>query len=513
MRSLVRSSAAASCAVLLFARSAAGPSIDPRRYLEDVKTLSSDAMKGRGTGTPGLERAARYLADQFAKIGLKPLNGNSYFQPFPVAVDSRLTGRNEFQYSSGETRSSLRLHDDFLPFAFSGSGHVSSTAVFVGYGITAAEYGYDDYAGIDVRGKVAVALRHEPQEYDGDSVFEGRIYTEHSQLFSKAVNAKAHGASAIVYVNDTAAHSSDELEKFVSLVGPADPGLPFVQVSSAVVERWFEASGRRFKAVQEEIDGDLRPRSFPLDGVELDLYVELQQTTRQVANVVGYLPGQTPEHLIVGAHYDHLGFGEQYSLAPEMKGTAHPGADDNASGTAGVLAVARSLAAQPVRRRGVVFIAFAGEELGLLGSSHYVHHPLLPLEAAALMVNMDMIGRIRDNKVVVSGSKGGSGLRELIDEISPRYPFSLDLADKGVYGSSDHTSFMTRQVPVLFFFSGLHSDYHRPSDTWDKIDARSTCRLLELIAEVAARVATQPAKPQFVRWRSTPFQRAGTGEH
>jgi hypothetical protein len=499
MKPFYRSFTAVVCAAVLLGSPVLPTGVDCKQYLEDVKQLSSESMKGRATGSPGLDKAARYIAHQFEKIGLQPGNGNTYFQSFPVAVESRLGSHNQFSFTSGHDRGTLKAHEDFIPFPFSASGRVQGTAVFAGYGITAAEYGYDDYEGVDARGKVAVVLRHEPQEFDSNSVFEGRIYTEHSQLFSKALNAKAHGAIAIAFVNDTAAHSSDSLEKFVTLVGPANPGLPFVQVNSAIAEKWFETAGRSLKTIQEEIDKDLRPRSFAFPSLLLDMNVEIRQTTKEVLNVVGYLPGSTPEHLVVGAHYDHLGLGEQYSLAPNLSGTIHPGADDNASGTAGVIELARWFASQPRSRRGVLFIAFAGEELGLLGSTHYVNHPLLPLENAAVMINMDMIGRIRDHKVTIGGSGGASGFRSMIQEIGSKYPFELDLTEQGVYGSSDHTSFMTRLVPVLFFFSGLHADYHKPSDTWDKIEPQSTAALLDMIAEIAARIAHQEGKPQFVK--------------
>jgi Zn-dependent M28 family amino/carboxypeptidase len=213
---------------------------------------------------------------------------------------------------------------------------------------------------------------------------------------------------------------------------------------------------------------------------------------------------------VIGAHYDHLGLGEQFSMAPSQIGTIHPGADDNASGTAGVLELARLLSAQPKLKRGVLFLAFAGEELGLLGSSYYVNNPHLPIGKAAAMINMDMIGRIREGKVYLGGSGTGSTLNALLDEVRPRHhDIKLDLADQGGYGSSDHTSFTTKQVPVLFFFSGLHGDYHKPSDTWDKVDATSAIKLLRLIGDVTVRLATSEDRPQYVRVNLPPSAHSG----
>jgi hypothetical protein len=471
--------------------------IQTRQYLADIKHLTSNEFKGRASGSPELDKAAHFLVKEFQKAGLRPL-GRSFLQAFPVSEKSNMGVKNAFSYTIGGQRTTLVAGQGFVPFSFSASGAAHGPVVFAGYGVTAPEVHYDDYAGLDVRGKIVLILRHEPQEFNSESVFEGRVYSEHSQLFSKALNARAHGAIAVLYVNDTATHGSDELEKFVSLPGPADPGIPFIQVASEHVEAWFAASGREFKHDQEEIDRTLVPQSFPLsDSLQVELQADVQHTARDVSNVVGYLPGTTDEYVIVGAHYDHLGLGEQFSLAPEKAGFVHPGADDNASGVAGLLALARHFGSHSKPVRGIVFIAFAGEELGLLGSVHYANHPLLPVHNARLMINMDMIGRIRDRKVMVGGAPAGSSLRTMLDTLGAKYNLDLDLSDSTVYGSSDHTSFKSKQIQTLFFFSGLHADYHRPTDTWEKIDASATVQLLHLIADLLTVFTTPASKPQF----------------
>jgi hypothetical protein len=475
-----------------------GGEIDERHYVADIKQLTDKAFKGRGSGSPELDLAAKFLSKEFRKAGLRPMGTSGFLQPFAMSVKATLGPHNELSYTLSGRRTDVKAVEGFTPYSFSSSGVVQGPVVFAGYGITAPEYGYDDYAGIDVRGKVVLLLKHEPQEFEAASVFEGRVYTEHSQLFSKALNARAHGATAIVYVNDTANHGSDTMEKFVSLPGPADAGIPFVQISSEHAEIWFSATNRAFRETQEYIDRNLKPNSFPLaSDLRVALRADVEHTARDVNNVVGYIPGVSDEYVIIGAHYDHLGLGEQYSLAPEKAGTVHPGADDNASGVAGVLALARYFGSHPRPPRGIVFIAFAGEELGLLGSVHYANHPLLPLDRAQLMINMDMIGRIRENKVMVGGAAPGTPMRGLLDALGPKYNLDLDLSDTSVYGSSDHTSFKSKQVPTLFFFSGLHADYHRPTDTWEKIGAAATVRLLRLIADLTMVVATPTSKPQF----------------
>lgn len=481
---------------------ASKPAIDPQRYLEDVKFLASPELKGRATGSPELEKAAAYIARQFRAAGLKPVDGKSYYQAFSVTTNARLGAGNRFEYSVGGQATRLAVKEDFLPFNFSASGKLAGPVVFVGYGITAPEYGYDDYAGLDVKGKVVLLLRHEPQEFDEKSVFAGKVYTEHAQFFSKATNAKNHGAAAVILVSDRYNHrgDADQLESFGRTVGPADAGIPFVQVKAETAERWFQLAGKSLEDIQAGIDKDLHPRSFAFpDSFQIHATADLERVVKTVHNVAGYLAGETAEYIVIGAHYDHLGLGEQFSMAPSQAGTVHPGADDNASGVAGVLALARWFGSQPKPRRGILFLAFAGEELGLLGSSFYVNHPSLPVEKAVAMINMDMIGRIRDGRVFVGGAGSGTTLKPTLEEVASRYPLKIDLSDAAGYGSSDHTSFTTKQVPVLFFFSGLHSDYHKPSDTWDKIDAPETATLLSLIGEVGGKLIESGQRTMFVR--------------
>jgi aminopeptidase YwaD len=492
-------------AALVFAAAAARHNVedfDAQRYLSHIKFLASDAMRGRATGSPELEKAAAYIAKQFKSDGLQALDGKSYLQPFPVTTNARLGTANRFEYSVGGKTTKLKFEDDFIPFNFSSRARVAGSVVFVGYGISAREYNYDDYTGVDVKNKLVLILRHEPQEFDEKSVFAGKVYTEHSQFFSKVVNAKNHGARGVILINDRANHrgESDQLETFGKTAGPADGGIPFVQIKAEVAERWISSAGKNLDDIEADIDKDLKPRSFALpDTLQVEENVDVERLVKTVHNVAGYLPGETSEYIVIGAHYDHLGLGEQFSMAPSLTGTVHPGADDNASGTAGVIELARRFAAEPKQKRGILFLTFAGEELGLLGSSYYVNHPSLPLDKAVVMINMDMIGRVREGKVYVGGGGTGTTLRPTLDQVVPKYKLNVDFSDTTGYGSSDHTSFTTKQVPVLFFFSGLHSDYHKPSDTWDKIDGPGTVTLLKLIADVTTRLQEAPDRPQFVR--------------
>ncbi|HLI86743.1 MAG TPA: M28 family peptidase [Bryobacteraceae bacterium] len=477
-------------------------SIDPNLYLDDIKFLASPQMKGRATGSPELEKAAAFIATKFQEFGLKPADGKSFYQAFPVTTNARLGKTNRFHFTENGKAVALHFPEDFLPFNFSSSGKLAGQVVFVGYGITAPEYNYDDYAGIDVKGKIVLMLRHEPQEYDEKSVFAGKSYTRHTQFASKASNAKNHGAIGVILINDLPNHRSDGdgLEKFGSTEGPAEAGIPFLQVKVEKIESWFKDAGKDLDAIEADIDRTLQPRSFAFPAsLRVDANLDVERVVKTVHNVVGYLPGETDEYVILGAHYDHLGLGEQFSLDPEMKGTVHPGADDNASGTAGVIELARWYASQPKQKRGIVFMTFAGEELGLLGSEFYTEHPDLPLDKCAAMINMDMIGRVRNEKLYIGGVATGSTLRALLEREAPKFPLQLDYSDTSGYGSSDHYEFTAKGVPVLFFFSGLHGDYHKATDTWDKIDAPDAAKVLQLVADVTDQLRQEPGRPQFVR--------------
>jgi Peptidase family M28/PDZ domain len=256
----------------------------------------------------------------------------------------------------------------------------------------------------------------------------------------------------------------------------------------------------------------LKPASFAFPAsLELDANVDLERLVKTVHNVSAYLPGTTNEYVIIGAHYDHLGLGGQFSLAPSMTGQVHPGADDNASGTSGVIELARYFSKQPKQKRGILFLTFAGEELGLLGSAFYANNPQIPLENAVGMINLDMIGRPKGGKLFIGGSGTGSTFKAILAQLIPKHAeLKVDWADGPQAGSSDHTSFIAKRVPSLFFFSGLHSDYHKPSDTWDKIDAPTTANLLTLVADIAEQLRTAEGRPEFVK--PAVVSHGGTGD-
>ncbi len=473
-------------------------SADPTRYLIDIKTLAAPNMEGRGPGTQGLVRASNYIEHRYKALGLQPAGTQGYLQPFTVTTGATLKADNTLAIVDDRKKQSLTINQDFEPISFSSSGSFTGPLVFVGYGASADELQYDDYAGVDVKDKIVVLLRYEPESFAARTGHQG--LTQHSQLVTKAINARNHGAKAVILVNGKLGDGEeDSLMRFGGVSGPEDVGIMLLQVKNSVAESWFQAADKSLADVQQQINHSGKPVSFAFpDTLQLSGTIDIEATHARVNNVLAYLPGKTSEYIIIGAHYDHLGRGDSNSLAPSQIGQIHPGADDNASGTAGVLELARLFA--PLKGqldRGILFMSFSGEELGLLGSAHWVKDPTLPLDKCVAMINMDMIGRIRDNKVYIGGVGTGSTFKPILERSEKQTSFKVEYSPGG-YSASDHTSFVAAKIPVLFFFSGLHADYHTPSDTWDKINAPSAAQLLDMVADVMLQLASAPQPPAFV---------------
>ena len=486
------------CAGLLwspiYSRSTA---VRPDAFIEHVRYLASPELGGRGSGTEGLEKAAQYLEGQFKSFGVQPAGTNGYFQPFSITKSAR-PGQNN-RLSATDARSA-KFREDFIPLSFSSSGDAKGPVVFAGYGITSKTHKYDDYEGLDVKGKIVIVLRYEPAYFHRDF----KQPTHHAHLVSKAINARDRGAKALILVNGFPEKKvSDDLIRFGSVSGPERSDILFLQVKNGVADGWFKSSGKTVEGLQKQIESTGKPASFALpESFEVAARVDILREKATVRNVVAFVPGRSPEYVVIGAHYDHLGLGDENSLAPSQIGSVHPGADDNASGTAGLLELARYFGSRggPLDR-GVLFIAFAAEEIGLLGSGEWVKHPTKPLNDAIAMINMDMIGRIKNSKLYIGGTGTSSAFAPIFKEIAPDYDFKVDYSQDG-YSASDHTSFVAKNIPALFFFSGLHADYHKPSDTWNKIDSREGALVVNLVADVTDRLIAAKDRPDFVKVES-----------
>lgn len=480
---------------------------------KDVSVLASDAFEGRGVTTRGVDRAAEYVANAFREAGLKPAGKDgSYFQPFTIP-GATLGSPNAVRLDGPQGQSvALQPGAQFEPLGLSHSGTADAPLVFAGYGITASgkQLEYDDYAGVDAAGKVVIVLRDTPRADNKFLPFDGVRRREHSSLTRKMQNAVKHGAAGILFVNDrdTAASGDDLLGFGFTATGPSPANLPAVHVRREVIDRILESSlGGRLADLEQDIDRDLRPRSVELPGWTAHLRATVNRGTISAKNVVGVCEGHGPlanETVIIGAHYDHLGYGGTGSLSGLKKPAIHHGADDNGSGTTAILELARRLVAGRgangiAAARRLVFIAFSGEELGLLGSAYYCKQPLFPLNDTAAMVNLDMVGRLRtDDKLTVYGTGTAKTFDRLIDDVNAKYGFRLHKVPGGM-GPSDHASFYEKKVPVFFFFTGDHSDYHRPSDTADKINIPGMHKVVDMVQDLVGRLAAAPERPQYVK--------------
>ena len=477
------------------------PATAPDRLKVHARYLASDELAGRGVGTPGITLARDYIAREFARYGLRPGGDDgSYLQAFNVATGVKVTQPSSLSLNGDAP---LELNVAWTPLGLSASGKAEGELVFAGYGITAKEYGYDDYEGIDAKNKIVIVLRYEPPPKDDKSPFRKvPQFSSYATLRAKANNARDHGASAMILVD--LQHDGPDQRELMSTRRSFSRGaksILAVQVRRHVVERWLNGRGVSLAALKEKIDRAERPASMALADAKIALAVTLDETREQAENVVGYIAGSDPrlknEHIVIGAHYDHIGFGHYGTRDSSTEGEIHHGADDNASGTAVLLRVAEQLAGSDSRPgRAVVFVAFSAEELGLHGSRHYTSQPTLALGSAKAMINLDMVGRLREERVTVFGTRSAKELSAIITEEARK--LGLEIRESDGIGRSDNMSFYNKKVPALHFFTGMHADYHRPGDTWDKLNYDGMQRIAALVLSAARRFANSSEPFQFV---------------
>jgi hypothetical protein len=486
-------------------RVASRAEITPGAYLADVKFLADDKLEGRMTGSPGCEEAARFIAERFKSIGLEPGGDQgSWLQHFDAVSGRRVEATTSAKVAGRD----LVRGRDFAVVDGSGTASGSGELLFLGYGIDSAPANRHDYAGHDVAGKIVVALMGGPGRASGSGDFvDTRPGGEAVKARRKAVAAFHEKAAGLILVNHPAELSKDGdgFEKWPESFDEIGDGLSFpaIHVTAAIGRELLRGGGLDLDAVIGRLDAG-ESMAQVLGKATATLKVDTAPIHRPTANVVGILKGDGShgdEHLIVGAHYDHLGWGSGASLARGVH-AIHHGADDNASGTAAVLAIAKSEATRPSRSpRDVVFVCFSGEELGLLGSKHYVEHPVLPLAKCVAMLNLDMVGRSREGYCAIGAIGSAAPFKGLAEKENAalHLGLKLDPSDGGMSaGSSDHQSFLDAKVPSLFFFSGLHEDYHKPSDTADKIDADGAVRIAKLCDAMLEDLEAVPGRPAFV---------------
>jgi aminopeptidase YwaD len=461
------------------------------RIQADVARLAGDAWEGRRAGTAGADAAAEWIAAEFAAAGLTPAAGGSFLQPFTFIDGVDLGPANRLAIAGGTP---WKAGTDFQPLAFSAAGQVTGAVAFAGYGIVARDLAHDDYEGLDVKDKIVLVLRYGPDGDDPQSK-----WAAFTSLRMKASNARDRGARALLAVSGPRTRDAgDDLVPLQTDASLADAGLPAFSIKRAVADALLRTAETTLDGAQQRIESG-HAAAFLIPRLTLEAQADVTPRRATTRNVVGLVRGTTSDAVVVGAHYDHLGLGMRGSLEPAATGKIHHGADDNASGTAALLALARAFAPRRATlQRSIVFVAFGAEEEGTLGSSHFIKDPPLPLDSIVAMLNMDMIGRLREGALDVHGVGTSPIWRPLVEEANRSAGLSLKIREGG-YGPSDHNVFYAAGKPVLFVFTGPHADYHRPSDTADKISAEGIVKILGLLEPVVASLASSTAPVAFTR--------------
>jgi len=550
------------------------------RLLDHVKYLASDELEGRGVGTKGLDAAAKFIKQEFQSYGLDVtrVKGDA-FQTFDMITGSTLAEPPVLTLIGPEgQRIELKPGVDFEACSFAGSGDFDAEIVFAGYAIDhkvtertkkddkdseQVKFQYNDFEGVDVKGKVVIVLRRFPQQGVKDNPFSGGHGTPRfAELRSKLGEAHKRGAAAVLFVNDPysvkqkaktrqdnlqksqadiatvadeylgidgqdsdkakqtrqrlfeavtrwkslrdAAKQSndDELMKF-GYAGPGDnnPVAPAAHLTEAQVDAVLKSGLKKSLAdVEAEIDSDAKPQSAIVPGWKAKGQIHVERIRSDVANVIGVIDGDGPvadETIVIGAHYDHVGRGGSNSLAPGST-EIHNGADDNASGTVALLEIARRFATRPEKPpRRLVFIAFTAEEEGLIGSARYVKEPVFPLDKTVAMFNLDMVGRLHEDKLIVYGTGTSPRWEGELNALNEQAKFKLSFKPEG-FGPSDHSSFYGKKIPVLHFFTGNHPDYHRPTDDWEKINVDGMVRVVDLLEKIIVDTMRNTERPAYV---------------
>ena len=497
--------------------------VSAERIAKHVAFLASDKLEGRRAGTPGAEQAAQYIAAEFKRNGLAPASAKGFLEPFSFVAEVQAGKDNTFQIKRPGGATALKVGDGFLPMAFSSSAAAAGPVVFAGYGISAPELQYDNYSGIEVAGRIVLVLRGTP---DGDNP-HGRFadrFPPGREVEDKTLKAREKGARGVVFIADQDNFRSNNIRKLRYDLNFLDASIPAATISRDAARELFRSAGTSLEEAEKQAKD--KAAALALNGITIEFKTDVLKISRDSANVVGIVRGADPrlssEYVVIGAHYDHLGLGGPESLAQNPEGQIHHGADDNASGTSAMLELARVFAANRSQlKRSVVFCAFSGEELGLLGSGAYTKNPPVSLQSTVAMINMDMVGRLKNGALVVGGAGTSPVWKQLLQKLtaeeapassagtSASAHLKISFQEDG-YGPSDHQSFYVKNVPVLFFFTGSHEDYHKPSDTADKINSDGIRQIAELAGEVAMWVANENERIAFTQVK-TESRPAGRG--
>ena len=473
-----------------------------------VEFLASDRLEGRDTGSPGERLAGEYIAMQLARAGAKPLPGHrDMFMPFEFTAGTRDGGSNLTIRGAGGASQAFRGGEQVQALSFSDDATISGAVVFAGYGLVVPEsqdFGYDSYAGLDVKDKIVLVLHYFPEDTDAKTK---ATLARYSDLRYKALAARQRGAKGLLLVTGPRSPNAGQTLRMTFDTALSGSGIPAATIGGAVANALFAGAPKTLAAAQEEFDsGNPHVPGFAL-ATSVDLATKVVREKQTGRNVVAYLPADPGARIpdagrpwvIVGAHYDHLGHGTRgTSLADKTEaGQIHHGADDNASGTAAVLAIAETLARQRMRRN-VMFALWSGEEIGLVGSNAFVTSPPVPMTQVAAYLNFDMVGRMQNNRLAADGVASSPAWSRMLERANVAAGFDL-ATNPDPYQPTDSSNFNQAGLPTLFFTTGSHTDYHRPSDTADKIDYDDLDRIVDFAAAVIQSVANVDMAPEFTK--------------
>ena len=467
------------------------PSHDPKiteaELLAHIKYLSDNKREGRFPGSQGSKEAIDYISKQFKTNNILPGGTKDFLQPFEFIAGIKADNDTRLVLDGKD----LSLNKDFIPIEFSSNGKFEGEIAFVGYGFLINDsISWNDYKGINLDGKWALIFSGAPGGDHPHSKFRN-----HSALRKKAILAKDKNALGVIFVNQK---GNEGLKTLKHTPNSLSIGIPVIQIKRDIANQLLS---QRLNDLQIKLDEQKQPQSFSIDK-NIRGELKLKREIKLIPNVIGIIPGNDlklkEEYIVLGAHFDHLGLGEEGSgsLMPGSK-LIHNGADDNSSGTAALLELSSKLSKNKgLLKRSIILMGYNAEEEGLLGSKYFVNNPTVDLQSIVAMINMDMIGRMSNNAVTVGGTGTANIFESTLKEINKDHNLKLKMSPEG-FGPSDHASFYIKNIPVLFFFTGTHSDYHKPSDDWQRINIEGQKKITDFIYDLTLNLSRMSEKPVF----------------
>ena len=480
--------------------------ITKEEIYEHINYLASEKLEGRYPGTQGDILAREYISREFEKYGLIPKGDSAFIQRFDMNNGVKKGKANTLKFYDDGKQVSIS-ESDFTPLGLSSNGKVKGGLVFAGYGINAPMLDYSDFKDangnmIDVEGKVIVIMRYSPTTMNPNN----DKFAKFEELRTKIASFKDLKPAGVIIItppiNSTSSNADILMDVGFDMVSQ-NSGIPIINTKRGIIESFLKQRGYDLSKIQEGINSGIKPNSFEIKEVSVEYEVDLEKNTAKTGNVVGFLEGSDPvlknEVIVIGAHFDHLGYGGQNSMYRGKDKLPHVGADDNASGTTGVLEIAQKLSSEKDKlKRSVLFICFTAEEEGLIGSSYFAKSDEFKNYNIVAMLNMDMVGRLKDDKLILNGTGTSTYWTPMIEELNKKYNFNTSMNPEG-FGPSDHSSFYAKDIPVLMFFTDLHTDYHKPTDTPDKINTEGQQKVLNMVYDMAYDLSTRVVKPEFTK--------------